>query len=106
MDTAGMKSGEKTVLKPRMITMAPNDAHSGCSSGSSSDRSHSITMTAEDARGEIRTRTGISPRWILSPLRLPFRHSGRAGNIALVEGRGKPSAALVDDPARGSIRGP
>lgn len=21
------------------------------------------------------------PRWILSPLRLPFRHSGRAGNF-------------------------
>jgi inorganic pyrophosphatase len=24
------------------------------------------------------------PRWILSPLRLPFRHSGRAGNFTLV----------------------
>ena len=33
-------------------------------------------LNDKDARGEIRTRTGISPRWILSPLRLPFRHSG------------------------------
>ena len=29
-----MKSEEKTVLKPRMTIMAPNDARSGCGSGS------------------------------------------------------------------------
>jgi hypothetical protein len=43
------------------------------------------------------------PRWILSPLRLPFRHSGRAGNIASVEEPGKPEAPLVEGQARDSI---
>ena len=28
------------------------------------------------AEGETRTRTRGEPRWILSPLRLPFRHFG------------------------------
>jgi hypothetical protein len=38
MDTAQMKSEEKTVLKPRMTIMAPNDARSGCGSTESCRR--------------------------------------------------------------------
>ena len=30
------------------------------------------------AEGETRTRTRGEPRWILSPLRLPFRHFGKS----------------------------
>ena len=30
------------------------------------------------ARGEVRPRTGF-PRWVLSPLHLPFRHSSPVG---------------------------
>ena len=35
-------------------------------------------QVAHDAGGGIRTRTGLSPQGILSPLRLPFRHPGQS----------------------------
>jgi integrase len=44
--------------------------------------------------GGIRTHTGVSPRGILSPLRLPFRHAG-SGLGRVVSDRMNPSDALL-----------
>ncbi len=43
------------------------------------------------------------PRWILSPLRLPFRHSGRGRNIVRAGSRRKPIRGLVASRGRGRL---
>src|SRR5205085_2342372 len=37
-----------------------------------------LVACCQSAGGGIRTHTGVAPRRILSPLRLPFRHTGAA----------------------------
>ena len=41
-----MNNEENTVLSPRMVSVAPKEAHSGCGSGSRSDLTHSTTIAS------------------------------------------------------------
>ncbi len=37
-----------------------------------------VSVYTVNSRGGSRTRTGVTPHWILSPERLPFRHSANS----------------------------